>query len=550
MIAALLAVAVVLFGHLMGWHGVDTAAQVFRVNSFRDHGFSLWDYSWYGGHWTLDYSVLYPALAGTLGILLMTALSAGAASFAFDRLVRSCLPWPGAVLATYSFAAGTLVAASIGQLTFLAGEAFGIPALLAAARGRRSLALLLALACTLTSPLTGAFLALAAAAWGLTGLLDGQRERVRLCAGMVAVAGVPIALAAVLFPGDGPMPYPIVDWAWEMVVAAVIAAMAGRRYRTISAAAALWMLAASFSELVPSALGGNIGRLEDMVALPIGLALTWERLPVLAPVTAVPLLLSQWVPALDAFTATAQPSTKASYFAPLDQSLQLLSMGGPAGRVEVIPTEFHWEAAYVADIVPLARGWERQLDEADNPIFYQPGDLVAATYRDWLVNSGVRFVALPSAPLDTAGKQEAAIVSSGAVPGLDLVWQSADWKVYEVEGSPGIVSGPARLVSESDGAVVLDARSAGTLTVRIRWSPDWYVVGGAGCLQKANVWLAVNVTGPGPVDLQMSLLQPNRTPCTAGATAVSTVAAGPSGGPGRPGSSRSPDRRPGPDLRS
>lgn len=549
MIAALLAVAVVLFGHLMGWHGVDTAAQVFRVDSFRDHGFSLWDYSWYGGHWTLDYSVLYPALAGTLGILIMTALSAGAASFAFDRLVRSNLPWPSAVLATYSFAAGTLVAASIGQLTFLAGEAFGMPALLAAARGRRTLALMLALACTLTSPLTGAFLALAAAAWGLPALLDGDRDRLRLCVGMAAVAGIPIALAAVLFPGDGPMPYPIIDWAWEMVVAAAIAVMAGRRYRIVAAAAGLWMLAATFSELVPSALGGNIGRLEDMVALPIGLALAWERLPILAPVAAVPLLLSQWGPAWDAFTATAQPSTKASYFAPLNQSLRQLSKGGPAGRVEVIPTEFHWEAAYVADVVPLARGWERQLDEADNPIFYQPGDLVPETYRDWLVNNGVRFVALPSAPLDAAGKEEAAIVSSGAVPGLKLLWQSPDWKVYKVENSPGIVSGPARLVSESDGAVVLDARSAGTLTVRIRWSPDWYVVGGAGCLQRANVWLSVNVTGPGPVDLQMSLLQPNRTPCDAAVTAASTVA-GPSGRPGPAGPSRWPDRGTAADQRS
>jgi hypothetical protein len=346
------------------------------------------------------------------------------------------------------------------------------------------------------------------------------------------------------------MPYPIIDWAWEMAVAAAIAIMAGRRYRTISAGAGLWMLAASFSELVPSALGGNIGRLEDMVALPIGLALAWERLPVLAPVTALPLLLAQWGPAWDAFTATAQPSTKASYFAPLDQSLQLLSKGGPAGRVEVIPTEFHWEAAYVADVVPLARGWERQLDEADNPIFYQPGDLVSATYRDWLVNNGVRFVALPSAPLDTAGKEEAAIVSSGSVPGLNLVWESVDWKVYEVEDSPGIVSGPARLVSESNGAVVLDAHSAGTLTVRIRWSPDWYVVGGAGCLQKANVWLAVNVTGPGPVDLQMSLLQPNRTPCDAATQAASTVAAVPSGVAGRLGSSHPLEPRAGPDLRS
>lgn len=517
------AVAVVAFGHAAGWRGVDTAAQVYRVESYQSNGFLLWDFSWYGGHWTLDYSVLYPVLAGTFGILLMTVLSAAAATLGFDRLARPHLG-PAGEVAAYVFAVGTLVAASIGQLTFLAGEAFGLPAVWAMARGRRVPAVLLALGCTLTSPLTGAFLALAATAWALDRAWHRDRRMVTAAA-VAAAAGLPILVAAVVFPGDGAMPYPAIDWVWEMGVAAGVAVFAGRRRAPLAIGAVLYMVAASVSEAVPSSLGGNIGRLEDLVALPVGVALAWDRLPVFLPFAAVPLFLSQWVPAWGAFTtAPSQPSTHEAFFTPLDDELQKLAGSGPAGRVEVIPTAYHWEAAFVAPIMPLARGWERQLDEADNPIFYQPGRLDPGTYRTWLLDNGVRFVALAAAPLDTAGRAEGALVASGRVPGLHLAWQSADWKLYEVDGSPGIVSGPAALVSTEGNRVVLDALSPGPVTIRIRWSPDWYVAEGAGCVERNQDWMSVDIVRTGVVSLQMSLFEPDRTACP-----TTVVAAGASG---------------------
>lgn len=526
MIAALVAAAVVVFGYAMGWHGVDTAAQVYRVDSFRAEGFTLWDFSWYGGHWTIDYSLLYPALAGTLGILAVTVLSAAASAYSFDRLVRHRLG-PAGPATAYVFAVGTLVAASIGQLTFLAGEGFGLPAMLAVSKGRYRTAAVLGLACTLTSPLTGAFVAMATTAWGIDRLMAGDRRRVAVAVGLTAAAVLPILAAAVLFPGDGPMPYPAIDWVWEMIVAATIAVLAGRRHRTITVGCGLWMVAASFAEVVPSALGGNVGRLEDMVALPLGVALAWERMPLILPVAAVAMTLSQWMPAMGAFTtAPAQPSTRESFFAPLDRTLVGLEGKDPAGRVEIVPTEYHWEAAYVADVVPLARGWERQLDEADNPIFYGPGRLTSASYRGWLLDNGVRYVALAAAPLDMAGEAEAKLLDTGTVPGLRLVWSSPEWRVWAVAGSPGIVSGPATLVSENDGRVVLHAYSPGRVTVRIRWNKDWYVAAGAGCDEAVGDWTLVEVDRSGPVDLDMSLLQPNRTACPAEVTPPGPLAGG------------------------
>ena len=43
---------------------------------------------------------------------------------------------------------------------------------------------------------------------------------------------------------------------------------------------------------------------------------------------------------------------------------------------------------------PLARGWERQLDIADNPLFYG-GALTGTRYERWLKRLAVRYVAVP-----------------------------------------------------------------------------------------------------------------------------------------------------------
>lgn len=519
MAAAALAAALVAVGQLMGWRGVDTAAQVYRIDSFRHGGFTLWDPSWYGGHWTLDYSVLYPPLASTVGMVPLAVVSAAVAALAFDRLARRHLGSGGAA-ASYLFAAGTLVTASIGQLTFLTGEAFGLAALWALGRRRYWSAAPLALGCTFTSPLTGAFLALAAAAWMADRAAAGERRAVLTGGGLAVLAALPIAVSATVFPGDGPMPYPPIDWLWEVVVAATIGLLAGRRHRVVAVGAALFVVAATVSELVPSALGGNVGRIEDMVSLPLAVGLAWTRLPVLLPVAAVPLALSQWAPAWGAVTAApVAASAHRPFYASLDRELTVQGATGPAGRVEVVPTAWHWEAAYVAPTMPLARGWERQLDEADNAIFYAPGRLDPGSYRAWLLDNGVRFVALPSSPLDMAGAAEGRLVASGRVNGLRLVWRSATWRLYSVAGSPGIVSGPAELVRAAGGQVVLDAREAGEVTVRYRWSPDWVVTAGTGCVARQGQWLEVVAAAPGPVRLGLSVLDPDHSACPPAALA-------------------------------
>src|SRR5918912_2851325 len=65
----------------------DLAAQLYRVQLFERHGFTLWDNAWYGGHHMPGYSVLFPPLAALLGARVVGALSAVAAAWLFERLV-------------------------------------------------------------------------------------------------------------------------------------------------------------------------------------------------------------------------------------------------------------------------------------------------------------------------------------------------------------------------------------------------------------------------------------------------------------------------------
>ena len=106
--------------------------------------------------------------------------------------------------------------------------------------------------------------------------------------------------------------------------------------------------------------------------------------------------------------AHGDPSTEASFFA--DPRAFLERVVRPGERVEVAFTHNHWEAAHLATAVPLARGWERQLDEKANPLFYDGRPLTPERYHRWLRDSAVRWVALSSAPLDYSAEAEAKLL--------------------------------------------------------------------------------------------------------------------------------------------
>jgi hypothetical protein len=182
--------------------------------------------------------------------------------------------------------------------------------------------------------------------------------------------------------------------------------------------------------------------------------------------------------------------------------LRYLDSRTDAVRVEVPETQQHWEAAYVASRVSLARGWERQLDRRLNPEFYdRDHPLDAVRYRTWLLDNGVSYVALPDAALDPSSSDEARLVRDG-LGYLRPVFRDAHWTVYAVSNARGVLDGPGRMIAVEGRHVVFDAARAGHFTVRVRWSGAWQVAAGRACTSpSADGWLRVGVLAPGRIDL-------------------------------------------------
>jgi hypothetical protein len=496
----LIATGLAVLAGALGWRGVDLAAQVYRVGLFHRSGLVLWDSQWYGGHWTPNYSVLFPPLAGLLGVRLTAVAGATLASWSFDRLVRAHFGTAGRAGALL-FAIGTVVQVAIGQLPFLLGEALGLCAVLTARRGRWRLAGVLAATTALLSPVSGAFLALGALAW----VLGTWPARPRAAVAMLAGAGTPLLVVNLLFPTTGSFPFPVADLGWVLGVCAAVLIVIPRHERVLRVGVVLYGLAAVVTFLVPSPLGDNIARLGGCLGVPLLACVLWPHRRMLLLLLGVPISLWQSIPAWGAIATNGRDaSTHAAYFAPLLGYLE--AHDPPAGRVEVVPTRQHWEAAVVAPQIPLARGWERQLDIANNPMFYSDAPLTAAAYHDWLISNGVRWVALPDVPLDYPAAAEAQLVATNP-SGLVPAWQNAHWRVWEVAGSTGIVDGPAHGVVLKADTLNLVAEGLGPITVRVRYTPHWQITRGHACLSKDPAgWMVIHPARVGSLHLRVGLL--------------------------------------------
>jgi hypothetical protein len=520
---------------VLGWRGVDQAAQFYRVMEFKLHGLTLWDSGWYGGNLPLGYSVLFPALGALVGISVVAVAAAVLATWAFDRVVT--LNFGSRPLGTWYFAVSTLVPVMIGQLPFLTGEAFGLCALLALQKGRRVIALLLGLLAALCSPLAAAFLAMACLAWAAY----ASGRRTWFIATACISLGI-IALIGLAFPGDGPFPFP---WSGLVVTLLLCLTAATPLVRTTPAVrlgALLYAAASLFSFLVPNPLGGNAPRLAASIGVPLlacfltapgpalarltpSRALTWltrgrtielgPRWRAAALILVVPFAVWQWAPTDTVVTTPSDhPELQQSYYQPL--VAELARVAPEPVRVEIPPTLEHWEAAFVAQYVSLARGWERQLDIANNPLFYTEHGLTPATYHAWLDRNGITWVALPNAPLDYAATAEARLLRSGTVPDLQLVWVTKDWKLWRVTDSPGLVSGPATLTKLQPDHLTLQVSEPAQITVRVRYTAFWHVSAGAACLSPApDGWTSVAAASTGIIDLSASMLNTSSStvPC-------------------------------------
>jgi hypothetical protein len=495
----------------------DLSAHVYRAELFEREGLAIWNGSWFGGHYTLTYSLLYPPLGAVLSPQLVGALAAPASTYCFDALVRS--RWgERAIWASLWFAVLAAAVFANGNIAFLLGVAFGLGSLLALQREQPWLALLAALACSLSSPVAAAFLAGVALVVAVV-----ARDR-RTVAVVTAVAALlPVALLNLIFPEQSEQPFSFNSW-----IAVPLwcggALLATRRLPgegALRIALVAYAAAVTLVWLVPNPLGDNALRLAAYFGGPLLLAILlahpsarWDA--VTAAVAIATLAWSVYWPLADPIDeladASGDPSAEAGFYAPLESWLR--DHGGQRVRIEVPVTENYWESAHLAPEFTLARGWLRQLDSDRNELFFKE-ELDPVRYREWLRHNGVRYVALPAADPHAYGDTERELVLSEP-PYLEPRWSSEDWRVWEVAGTRPMVEGlagrRAELIALDPQSFTLEVRSPGSFRVLVRSSPYWEIAAGSGCVAEDPPWTEVRADRPGTlrVEARFSLAAASR----------------------------------------
>ena len=485
---------------------LDLAAAEYRAWLFGHAGFSVWDAQWYGGHHLPGYSVLFPPLAYWLGPRVVGALAVAAAAVLFERIAHDRYGERAWVGATW-FAAGAATTLFSGRLTFALGLVPALAALRALQRssarerGRAALGLAIAFALLtpLASPVAALFLALAGTAYAL-----GERRASGLLVAGAAMA--PVAALAIAFPEGGIEPFAFSSFWPVLAFAAVALVLVPREERTLRIGVVLYALGCTAAFLLDTPIGGNVVRLGALCAGPLAALVLWPRRKTALLLLAPFLLWWQWNAAVnDVRTASGDPSVQAAYYAPLLAALDRAgAQGGAAGRIEIPFTRLHWEARHVAATIPLARGWERQLDLEVNPLFYgdQTGapPLTAARYRIWLDHMAIRWVAVPDVRLDYSAKDEARLIARG-LPYLRLVWQGAHWRLYEVRDPTPLVDPPARVLRTDTDSLTLTVPRPGTVGLRVRWTPYQAVTQGDACVEPDGDWTRLRVRRAGTIRL-------------------------------------------------
>lgn len=475
---------------------VDLAAQLFRCELFASHGFLAWNNYWYGGHYLLGYSVLFPPLGAAVGATVVGGFAAVAATALFGLLVGRHYG-SGAYLATLWFGAGTITMLLSGRLTFALGVAIGLAALVALDRERALLAMPLAFVTSCASPVAGFFLVLIGGALFLVG------ER-RQGATLGACAIAPIAAMALAFPMTGTEPFVLSSLLGVLAVTSLVFLVLPKREQLLRRAAAVYAAAVLCVFAIPNAMGGNVVRLSILLAGPlVVLGLAGRRHHrLLAVLLAVPLIYWQWQGAVRDFSrASADPSVQRDFYTPLLAELKTRTGGEPV-RIEIPPTLDRWEAYYVSPEFLLARGWERQM-ETDELHLFRSG-LSPRSYRNWLHTNGVSYVALPDAPLDYLAHREELLINSD-LPYLTPIWSNGDWRLFAVRDAPGLVDRPASIASIGVDWFDLRVPRASQFELRIHFSPYWKVTGAGACLREEGPWTVVEASRAGTIQVGTDL---------------------------------------------
>ncbi|MFC5636382.1 hypothetical protein [Streptomyces bullii] len=515
--------------------GGDLAAQVAWAEFARLYPDSAYNLFWYGGVHAANYSVISPYLMAALGVVPVTMLSGLTASWLAGAVVARtgvrAPVWP-ALAVTFSLWCQVVS----GRSTFMLGTAFAMAALLAvvSGRGRRRLAVaaLAATLSTLGSPVAGLFLLVVGAAYLLT------REWGRAAVLVVPPVAV-VATTTLLFPFEGEQPMPFARIWPPVLLCAAVVLTAPRAWRVLRFGAVVYALGVVLCYLISSPVGTNVERLAELAApaallvvagyrgdgredeaadplsarLPLGWFTPRRRRVTCAVALALSLTWLSGKTVADIVTNTKVPEWAVKTDGVVDE---LERLGAWKTRVEVVPARDHREAAILAPYINMARGWNRQVDVERGRLFYEghggtkvpEGAFSSEAYRAWLSQWAVGFVVLVNGDPDGPAELEHALVSSEP-DYLKKVWEDANWKIYRVKNATPLVDKPASVVSADGANLVVHMPRAGSVTVRIAYSP-WLWADNA-CLTADGEFTRLTTHGSGNVRISSTYAGPSRT---------------------------------------
>ncbi|MEO7260957.1 MAG: hypothetical protein ABI047_06860 [Jatrophihabitantaceae bacterium] len=459
------------FAALLAWGflllppmNTDLAAQLARADFAAEYPISIIDFRWFGGTVEYGYTLWASTLMAHIGTKVTGALAAVIGTWYATRLLhrlRPARPVLGGLAAAVTQVANVVE----GRITFACGLACGLIAvtLFTTTRVPRwlavPLAVLFSLLCGGASPVAGLLLCVA----GGVALL---MRRPVAAAVLIVPAGLAMAVTSVIFGDGGRQPFTFWDCLKSLTALAIVLATVPRRCHPIRLGAGIGILMLIVAFALPTPVGSNATRLSLLFALPIAASFVHWRNRTLTALALLAILALQLPINPATVASTGRVSGYSAYYNALVEGIR--SRGPLTGRVEVPELAGHWDSVYLARGVPLARGWLRQTDVRLNDAVFYKRKPTEESYRTFLTDNAVQYVAVPDAELTQFGKNELALISTN-LPYLAPVWRNAHWTLYEVLGFAPLVDPPARVLSQQPDAIVVAVPANSSIRVRLRW---------------------------------------------------------------------------------
>jgi hypothetical protein len=459
------------------------AAQARRSAAMHGVGLHYW-FSWFGGTIPGHYSVISTFVSRFVDAGVLGAVATAAIPPLCHRLLRGT---PHRLLATWLAAIAAAFSLWSGRVPFAFGSALMLLALLAVRGDRRWLAAALGAVTALTSPVSGAFLAL-----GVSGAIIHEPRRRAAALATAGAAGASLLAVAIYFGSPGPEGFPLSHAPWTVL--ALVGMLLARPPAYIRTVVAISLAALPLIVFVPNGMGTNFERFA-WICLPVAVAATAQaRYWLIVGATGFAVTVGAIGTIHDVFVA-AQPMSELSYYNSLIAELDR-TPGLADYRVEVVPDGTHVAAYALLNHASLARGYETQSDNELNAILSSKS-LNATSYKIWLDNNAVGYVAIDQKTLRSGPEDR--LVRSGRLPYLHLAWSDSRWRLYRVWAATPIVAEPAHIVAADQAQLTISTPRAGTLALRVRWS-RFLTVSGPGSAQVTSDgqgWTTLAVAKPG-----------------------------------------------------